>query len=244
MSIGAWRAALAIRGVGGLTKLVLLVLADRASPEGVAFGRVAGLAEACGISKRSAQRCLRELEVRGLLGTEERVGRTSIFRLCLPLEVPGKGPIPVQRHLPLLSAVGAQPVDKAVGIQGTKGAGGDSLSSPRASLSPLKPYLLNPKDSSSVDGVGPSLGITRPDEAFATWWALWPWRDRSRRWAAEGAWSDTVARAGGAGVLIAALSVQVPVLRGMHSPPEAVGWLMGRWWAMGPADIRLREQGA
>lgn len=244
MSIGAWRVAVQLRTVGGLTKLVLLLLADRASPEGVAFGRVGGLAEAAGISEREVQRCLRRLEVAGLLGTEDRPGRTSIWRLCLPLEVPGRAPVPVQRHLPLVAAVGGRAVDKPVGGSVGKAGRGDYWSGGGDGPSPHKTLSLIPSSSLMGEGAQGDLGISAPGTvSFARWWSVWPWPARSRRWAAEQAWPDAVVRSGGSLVLLASLEAQAPALRVMGNPPEAVVWLMGRWWLRDPGNVAREALG-
>ena len=69
----------------GLQHQVLLVLADRANAEGVAWPSVMTLASACYVGRRAVQKTLRRLEERGLLATSPHgpAGCTR-YRLTLP----------------------------------------------------------------------------------------------------------------------------------------------------------------
>ncbi|GBD22997.1 hypothetical protein HRbin29_00647 [bacterium HR29] len=71
-------------------RLVLVALLRFADERGECFPAVATLASRTGLSERTVQRTLRELEKLGLVAVEERRGRTrtSTYRLCLEA---GKG---------------------------------------------------------------------------------------------------------------------------------------------------------
>jgi len=70
--------------VNGLTKLVLLAIADYAGRENAsAWPSLDTLATRCGISRATAVRAVRELQDKKLLEVESRANRTNLYRLPL-----------------------------------------------------------------------------------------------------------------------------------------------------------------
>ncbi len=72
----------------GTSRLVFLILADRADEEGICWPGVDYIAKRAAVSGRTVQRCLRELEDKGFLRTETNAGpqarydkRTSMYQL-------------------------------------------------------------------------------------------------------------------------------------------------------------------
>lgn len=74
------------------TKLVLVILADCANDEtGQCWPSMAYIGRRCQVSIKSVQRCLRRLERKGLIETDQRVGRASVFTLLIggPVKLTG-----------------------------------------------------------------------------------------------------------------------------------------------------------
>ena len=78
----------AARGLGPSEKLVLLALADHADDQGVCWPGMQGIAEKCGISRRTVIRVVQSLAKKGLVsvfarGNEAGQQVTNIYRLTL-----------------------------------------------------------------------------------------------------------------------------------------------------------------
>ena len=81
-------------------KVVLLALADKSNDDGQSYPGINWLAEKCGVSSRTVQRAIRELQLAGLVVVEERTrsggrGTTSnLYSLCIDVTPPKMSPEP------------------------------------------------------------------------------------------------------------------------------------------------------
>lgn len=64
-------------------KIVLLALADNANDEGTCYPSLSTLARKCSMTARSVRRNLRDLEAAGLVRSEDRDGRSTVYTLDL-----------------------------------------------------------------------------------------------------------------------------------------------------------------
>jgi hypothetical protein len=65
------------------TKMVLLVLADNANEQGACWPSITTISRKSGLSERTVQRHLRELECGTLIERDARYGRSSVYQLVL-----------------------------------------------------------------------------------------------------------------------------------------------------------------
>lgn len=84
-STWAW----AQNSIKGMTKFVLIRLADHANTEGHAYPGADNIAQACGISERTVSNAIKELTEKGLISWERRYGKdgnrtSNLYQLHLP----------------------------------------------------------------------------------------------------------------------------------------------------------------
>jgi Helix-turn-helix domain len=100
-------------------KVVLLALADKSSVYGQSFPGINWLAEKCGVTPRTVQRTIRELQLAGLVVVEERTragGRgttTNLYSLCINVTPPNMSPEPLTPP-PGELLTGVSPLDTSV----------------------------------------------------------------------------------------------------------------------------------
>ena len=106
-------------------KLALLQLANNANDDGKSWYSIVKMAKSCGVSERTFQRSIQELEKANILHVERRSNRPSIYTLAEAIEVVLHGGDNV---------TGCQPV--TVGCQ-SDGAGCQSVTSGGVTVSPV-----------------------------------------------------------------------------------------------------------
>jgi hypothetical protein len=79
--------------VGGTNKLVLLVLADYANPEGRCWPSIATLADVCGVTGRTVLTAVAALEEIGLVAVERSMGSSNVYRLQMAESIEGSVPV-------------------------------------------------------------------------------------------------------------------------------------------------------